>query len=588
LESNGWDASTVSGGGTSVYGGAPNYYLGDNGWDGAGGGDGIVFGGGGGGGGGGYGTCIAGGSSQTGLYCFGAGGGGQGSKDYDGGGGGAGGNSYAETSATGVSFASSGNSPSTAGQVTLSYGSPSSTTVTAPSDSSVYGQSVRITAAVDPSDGSGTVTFTSNGIPIPGCANLSFEAGGGTDWLTSCTTSSLSAGTDTIVATYSGDSNYTGSSASTTATVQQARSSTTLGASSGTSISGKPVTFTATVNPSDGFGEVGFSSDGSVIPGCNSVLLSAGSGSDWTASCTTSSLAPGTHTIDAVYSTDSNYADSNDSITETVQRATSTALKATPSTLLLQRPDRLVATVSSSDGGGTVAFTHNGVALSGCGAVKLAATTGGAYQAVCQFAFTAPDTYTIVARYSGDTLSTSSTAGAIVQVNPAPVVLSLSPNVGPTAGGQTVTITGYYLTGVTKVSFGTTAATNVTVVSDSQLTATVPAHASGRVNVTVTSSLGTSAVTSTDGYTYDAPPTVSSISPASGPKGTVVTVTGTDLVAGAKVVFGKTAASKVVRISNTELMATAPAGTGTVPVTVTTAGGTSASAPGGQFTYSGS
>jgi hypothetical protein len=68
----------------------------------------------------------------------------------------------------------------------------------------------------------------------------------------------------------------------------------------------------------------------------------------------------------------------------------------------------------------------------------------------------------------------------------------------------------------------------------------------------------------------------------------VVTVTGTAFIAGAKVTFGTSPATKVVRVSSTELQATAPAGSGTVPVTVTTLGGASAASPSDQFTYTGS
>ncbi|HET7050344.1 MAG TPA: Ig-like domain repeat protein [Solirubrobacteraceae bacterium] len=586
LYSYAWDADAISGGNASLAsGGFPDGTGTNNGTDGGGGGDGFFFGGGGGGGGGGYFNCINGASTQTGVYCFSAGDGGQ-SGVNSGGGGGAGGNSYADFKATGVSFTSSGNSPSTAGQITLSYGTASSTTVNAPSGGSLYGQSVRLTAAVDPSDGGGTVTFTSDGIAIPGCANLSFEAGGGTDWLTSCTTTELRVGTHTIIATYSGDSNYTGSSGSATATVQQATSSTSVRASSATSTSGQSVTFNASVDPGDSGGAVTFSSDGSPIPGCSNLSLSAGSGSDWTASCTTSSLSPGTHTITATYSGAVNYTDSSGSTTETVKQATS--LTATPSSLLVQRTDKLVATVYYSDGGGTVAFTNNGAPLSGCGAVALAVATGGAYHAVCQQAFLAAGTYSIRASYSGDAGSPPSSASATVHVNPAPVVSSVSPNAGPTDGGQTVTITGWDLSGATKVSFGTTAATNVTVVSDSQITATVPAHAAGGVRVTVTSTLGTSLATSAAGYTYDPLPTVSSISPATGPKGTVVTVVGTGFTAHPTVAFGKTPAAKVVQVSGTVLKVTAPAGSGTVPVSVTTPGGATATSPADQFTYTGS
>jgi hypothetical protein len=166
-------------------------------------------------------------------------------------------------------------------------------------------------------------------------------------------------------------------------------------------------------------------------------------------------------------------------------------------------------------------------------------------------------------------------------------VSSLSPKAGPTTGGQTVTITGSGLTGATRVMFGKTPATNVKVVSDSELTATAPAHAAGTVAVIVTTPIGKSPAVSTDKYTYDAVPTVSAISPASGPKATVVTVTGTGFVAGAKVSFGSAIAAKVKRVSGSTLQATAPAGAGTVPVTVTTPGGASAASAADQFTYTG-
>ena len=48
-----------------------------------------------------------------------------------------------------------------------------------------------------------------------------------------------------------------------------------------------------------------------------------------------------------------------------------------------------------------------------------------------------------------------------------------------------MTITGTGFTGATAVDFGTTAATNLTVVSDTQITATSPAG-TGTVDVTVT------------------------------------------------------------------------------------------------------
>jgi Glycosyl hydrolases family 16/IPT/TIG domain len=88
--------------------------------------------------------------------------------------------------------------------------------------------------------------------------------------------------------------------------------------------------------------------------------------------------------------------------------------------------------------------------------------------------------------------------------NPAPTVSGISPASGTTAGGTPVTITGTgFLAGAT-VAFGTTAATSVTVVSSSTITATPPAHAAGAVNVVVTNTDGQSGPL-TNGYTYTTP-----------------------------------------------------------------------------------
>ncbi len=57
----------------------------------------------------------------------------------------------------------------------------------------------------------------------------------------------------------------------------------------------------------------------------------------------------------------------------------------------------------------------------------------------------------------------------------APTVTGLSPTTGPTAGGTLVTITGTGFTGATAVDFGTTPATNLTVVNDTSITADSPA-----------------------------------------------------------------------------------------------------------------
>jgi hypothetical protein len=169
-----------------------------------------------------------------------------------------------------------------------------------------------------------------------------------------------------------------------------------------------------------------------------------------------------------------------------------------------------------------------------------------------------------------------------------PKVTAVSPAAGPTTGGTTVTITGANFTPAAAVHFGTAASTSVTFVSATQLTAIAPPHAVAAVNVTVTTAGGTSAISAADRYAYDAVPTLTSISPASGPisGGNTVTISGTQFVAGATVQFGSSAPIAATNVAATQLTAVAPAGSaGDVNVTVTTPGGTSATSTKTLYAY---
>lgn len=91
-------------------------------------------------------------------------------------------------------------------------------------------------------------------------------------------------------------------------------------------------------------------------------------------------------------------------------------------------------------------------------------------------------------------------------VSTKPVVTSLSPNHGPEAGGTTVTINGSHFTGTTNVWFGGYDATNVNVVSDSQVTAVSPYVPASTVNVSVNhAGVGVSDISAGSSYTYDSP-----------------------------------------------------------------------------------
>ncbi|MCU1458139.1 MAG: Ig family protein, partial [Actinomycetia bacterium] len=82
-------------------------------------------------------------------------------------------------------------------------------------------------------------------------------------------------------------------------------------------------------------------------------------------------------------------------------------------------------------------------------------------------------------------------------------------------------------------------------------------------------------------------PAITGVSPASGPSagGTSVTITGTNLTGASAVKFGATAAGSFTVNSATSITATAPAGTGTVDVTVAGPGGTSVTGAADRFTY---
>ena len=174
---------------------------------------------------------------------------------------------------------------------------------------------------------------------------------------------------------------------------------------------------------------------------------------------------------------------------------------------------------------------------------------------------------------------------------PAPTVTGVSPTSGSAAGGTQVTITGTSFTGAKGVKFGGTAATNVSVNSDTSITATAPAGQAGPVDVTVTTPGGTSATSSADQFTYTPPPvpTVTKVSPSSGPStgGTPVTITGTGFTGATAVNFGSGNTATFSVSNDTTITATAPptAKLGAVDVTVTTPGGTGTVTTADQFTY---
>jgi hypothetical protein len=172
-----------------------------------------------------------------------------------------------------------------------------------------------------------------------------------------------------------------------------------------------------------------------------------------------------------------------------------------------------------------------------------------------------------------------------------PAITSFTPTSGPTTGGTVITITGAnFATGAT-VRIGGVAATGVTRVSSTQLRATSPAGTAGARSVLVTNSNGQSATAAAQ-FTYTAPsggPTITSVSPSSGPTagGTTITITGAGYVVGTggEIRVGGVLATGVTYVSSTQLRAVTPPGTaGAQAVSVRNPNGATVSFAGG-FTY---
>jgi hypothetical protein len=127
-------------------------------------------------------------------------------------------------------------------------------------------------------------------------------------------------------------------------------------------------------------------------------------------------------------------------------------------------------------------------------------------------------------------------------VFPYALISSISPSSGPGGGGTTVTVNGIGFAGVSKVKFGTAAATHVTIYSDSKLTAATPAASADTVNVQVTTPSGT-----ISGPSFSYVPAITKINPNTGPLegGVTVTVSGYALSSTYTFDFGSSPATAV-------------------------------------------
>ena len=271
-----------------------------------------------------------------------------------------------------------------------------------PSD---YGQTVLFGVGVVPSVGNGIPTGTvtlKDGSTVLGTNPLVFG-------LTAFSISSLSVGSHTITAVYSGDSNYIGSISNTVGQKVHYDTTTVLTSSVNPSITAQSVTFTAKVTGANGgtpTGSVTYS-DGSTVIGSGTLN---GNG---IATVTTSTLSIGTHPITASYSGDANYDVSTSNMVSQVVNPKNSAKVTLSSSLnpsVYGQSVTFTATLSPSAATGMVQFWIDGTNFGSPANISGGKAVSGSTTSL------SIGSHNITAVYSGDSTYGSNTASLVQKV----------------------------------------------------------------------------------------------------------------------------------------------------------------------------
>ena len=339
---------------------------------------------------------------------------------------------------------------SSSGNLSLPVVQPTTTAVVSSVNPVGTGAPVTFTATVTSSvtgTPTGTVNFKSNGVTITGCGTQALGAPTTTTTATAtCATSFATANTYPITAVYSGSGTLGTSTSPALSQVVYTTTTTTLASSANPSVTGQPVTYTATVSPTPTGGTVNFKDGATTITGCGTQTVTAGH-----ATCVVSAgyaASGGSHSITAVYSGVVGFTGSTSAVlTQAVNKGatgTVTTLSAGPNPSVTGQPVSFTATVSVTSPAvgsptGTVGFTDGGNPIAGCTAVALTGAT-----AVCPTTLDAANgaTQSIVATYSGDTnFLTSVSPGLSQTVNKGATTTTVTSNNNPSVTGQSVTFT---------------------------------------------------------------------------------------------------------------------------------------------------
>ena len=244
---------------------------------------------------------------------------------------------------------------------------------------------------------------------------------------------------------------------------------------------------------------------------------------------------------------------------------------ATSTTFTVLNPGPTPTLASVAPAGGATqgsAVTLTGTNLAGATALSFSGTAA---------TFTAVNATTITT-----TVPVGATSGAISVTTPngiasisftvLPALTSFSPTSGPP--GTAVTIIGTTLLNAVNVKFNGTYVANYTVVNATTITTQVPVGATTGP-LTVRTPDGTA--TGPANFTVTPAVVLTSFSPASGPVGTIVTLTGQGFTGATSVKFNGTAATAYTVASDLEIWATVPTGARSGYIAVTTPQGTATS-----------
>ena len=310
---------------------------------------------------------------------------------------------------------------------------PTSIAIVSAENPGLLGQPVILSATVTSAGTglTGTVTFTEGNNTLCSAVNLASNGAA------ICNIPSLSLGTHSIVASYSGDSDDAASTSAPFAELIKQAPALALAVSSSPAVVTSNVTLTLTAADQSGTptGTVIFYDGPTALA---TLTLNSAGVAQWS----TQTFTVGTHQLSAQYSGDSaNAAGSSNTVVEQIAQAnTVTVLASNSSNPILGTALTLTATVVSNVGPaptGSVQFTDgSGAGASVLGSATLSAT-GTASITVTTLA---PGAHSIVASYGGDTDDAGSNS-AVLPENVQTSGITLVSNNNPAVSGQTVAFT---------------------------------------------------------------------------------------------------------------------------------------------------